>query len=82
MEEVKKHGACSKVPTQQCLDETGQAPTGTRWVYINKGDDVHTEYRSRLVAQELKKLSWAGDLFAAAPPLEAKQMIFSMAVTE
>ena len=66
-----------KVPTQQCLEETGQAPIGTRWVDINKGDDVHVEYRSRLVAQELKKLSWADDLFAATPPLEAYKILFN-----
>ena len=82
MEEVKKHKVYVKVPIQQCYDETGKAPIGTRWVDINKGDDVNIEYRSRLVAQELKKYSVAEDLFAATPPLEAKKILFSMAVTE
>ena len=34
------------------------------------------------MAHELKKLSWTDDLFAATPPLEAKKIMFSMAVTE
>ena len=80
--EVKKHKVYEKVPIQQCLEETGQAPVGTRWVDVNKGDDSNVEYRSRLVAQELKRLSWADDLFAATPPLEVKKMLFSTAVTE
>ena len=29
-----------------------KAPIGIRWVDINKGDHVHPEYRSRIVAQE------------------------------
>ena len=36
-------------------DETGKAPIGVRWVDINKGDKVHPEYRSRLVAKEINK---------------------------
>ena len=36
---------------------------------------------SRLVAQEIKR-DKREDLFAATPPLEAKKMLFSMAVTE
>ncbi len=54
MEEVRKHKVYSKVPVQQCLEETGQMPIGTRWVDINKGDDVNWEYRSRLVAKDIK----------------------------
>jgi hypothetical protein len=82
MEEVKQHKVYVKVPIEQCLQETGKMPIGTRWVDIRKGDDVNLEYRSRLVAQELKKNSVTEDLFAATPPLEAKKILFSMAVTE
>ena len=82
MIEVKKHSVYVKVPIAQCFEETGNPPIGTRWIDVNKGDDVNVEYRSRLVAQELKRLSWADDLFAATPPLEVKKLIFSMAVTE
>ena len=82
MIEVKKQSVYMKVPISQCLEETGCPPVGTRWIDVNKGDDQNVEYRSRLVAQELKRLSWADDLFAATPPLEVKKLIFSMAVTE
>ena len=76
MDEVKEHKVYLKVPIGQCFQETGQAPMGTRWVDVNKGYDLNLDYRSRLVSQELKKLSWADDLFAATPPLEVKKMIF------
>ena len=48
---------------------------------MNKGDRVNPEVRARLVAKEIKT-SKREDLFAATPPLEAKKMLFSMAVTE
>ena len=81
MDEVQKHQVYKKVPIQQCWQETGKGPIGTRWIDINKGDDQNPEYRSRLVAQEIKQ-DKREDLFAATPPLEAKKMLFSMAVTQ
>ena len=48
---------------------------------INKGDEINKEYRSRLVAKEIK-MDKREDLFAATPPLEAKKLLFSQAVTE
>ena len=82
MIEVRKHKVYEKVPISECWKETGQGPIGTRWVDINKGDEVNEDYRSRLVAQELKSKSMLEDIFAATPPLEVKKMLFSMAVTE
>ena len=52
-----------------------------KWVDVNKGDKVHPNYRSRIVAKEFN-VGKREDLFAATPPLEAKKMLFSMAVTE
>ena len=69
-----------KVPEQECWDVTGSGPIGTRWIDINKGDKVHPDYRSRVVAQEIK-MDKNQELFAATPPLEAKKMLMSMAVT-
>ena len=63
------------------FSDTGKDPIGARWVDINKGDKVHPELRSRLVAQEIK-MNRREDLFAATPPLEAKKLLFSFAVTE
>ena len=81
MEEVEKHQVYEKVPLEECYKETGKSPVGTRWVDTNKGDKVHPEYRSRLVAQEINTDKREG-LFAATPPLEAKKLLFSLAVTE
>ena len=81
MEEVRKHEVYVKVPLSECYDKTGAPPIGTRWVDVNKGDTIHPEYRSRLVAQEIKT-DKREDLFAATPPLEAKKLLMSLAVTE
>ena len=64
------------------LGETCKAPIGTRWIDINKGDDKEPEYRSRLVAQQIKHHSKGKSIFAATRPLEPQKLLFSMAVTE
>ena len=69
------------VPLSECWDRTGKGPIGTRWVDVNKGDRSHPDYRSRLVAQELKKNNPEVEMFAAMPPLELKKALFSMAVS-
>lgn len=79
--EVHKHNLYTKVPIKECWDNTGKGPIGTRWVDANKGDEVNPEYRSRLVAQEVKT-DRREDRFAATPPLEAKKMLRSRAVIE
>ncbi len=56
-------------------------PIKVRWIDINKGDTENPEYRSRLVAKEIKKDS-REDLFAATPPLEALKILFRLAMTE
>ena len=52
MQEGRKHALYEKVPVAMCWDKTGKAPSGVRWVDINKGDKIHPEYRARLVAKE------------------------------
>ena len=69
-----------KRPRSECFEVTGKAPIGVRWVDINKGDDQSPEYRSRLVAKEIKR-DKRDDLFVAMPPLEAKKRLFSIAVS-
>ena len=81
MGEFAKHGVYEKVPTEECWRKTGAAPIGTRWVDVNKGDDGKPEYRSRLVAKEIKT-NKREDLFAATPPLEAQKTLLSLAMTE
>jgi hypothetical protein len=64
MREVKKHGVYIKVPINTCMETTGKKPIAVRWVDINKGDEVNPDYRSRLVAKEIK-IHKNDDLFAA-----------------
>ena len=59
---------------------TGKAPIGCKWVDVNKGDEQNPEYRSRLVATEVKK-DKREDLFAATPPLEGLRFLLSLAMT-
>ena len=82
MEEFKKHGVYEKVREEVCWAVTGKGPIGTKWIDINKGDESKPEYRSRLVAQQVKYNSKEKNIFAATPPLEAQKLLFSMAVTE
>ena len=79
--EVKKFNVYGKVPIQNCWNDTGKDPIGVRLLTINKGDDENPEIRCRIVAKEFNT-SKREDLFAATPPLEAKKMLFSFAVTE
>ena len=46
----------------------------TRWIDINKDDDLQVVYRSRLVAKEYNDNTTEG-LFAGTPPLEALRYI-------
>ena len=81
MVQVYKHKLYTKVPIEECLQEIGKKPIQVRWIDINKGDEDNPDYRSRLVAKEIKTDNRL-DLFAATPPLEAKKLVFSQAVTE
>jgi len=73
--EYRKHNVYSKVPIAECIAKTGKKPIGMRWIDINKGDRTNPDYRSRLVAKEIKRDNRT-DLFAATPPLEAKKCYF------
>ena len=66
LEEFGKHKVYFKVPLAKCVAETGKKPLGIRWVDVNKGDGRNPEYRSRLVAKEIK-MDKQFDMFAALP---------------
>ena len=51
MVEVSKFNVYEKVPIQNCWNETGKDPIGTRWLNVNKGDEANPEIRCRIVAQ-------------------------------
>lgn len=80
MQVFREHEVYTEVPIQEAHDETGKQPIGVRWLDINKGDEVNTKKRNRLVAKEIKR-DQRDDLFAATPPLEAKKALFSLAAT-
>ena len=78
-----KKGVWRKVPLEEARRRTGRPPISTRWVDVNKGDEQNPNYRSRLVARQMKAHDHSGvSYFAPAPPLEALRTVISMAVTE
>ena len=52
-----------------------------RWVDVNKGDDIHPNIRSRLVARQIRGPGEEAT-FAPTPPLETLRSIISMAATD
>ena len=75
-------GVWRKVPRRRSRDETGRPPVSVRWVDVNKGDELNPNYRSRLVARQMKVLDHSGQsFFAPAPPLEALRTVLSLAMT-
>ena len=74
MQQFRRHGAYEKVPVQEAHEVTGKGPIGSGWLDINKGDTGAPEYRSRLVAKEVRRTK-DDDMFAASPPLEAKKAL-------
>jgi len=85
LEFLNKLGTWLVVPRQQAIDD-GYKVIGTRWVECNKGDAASPNVRSRLVAQETKRVSSIAPedvaaTFAATPPLEALRYLLSLAMT-
>ena len=75
-------GVWLKRPKGEARRRTGKSPISVKWVDINKGDDLHPRYRSRLVARQLKATDPSGQCyFAPAPPLESLRAVISMAAT-
>ena len=60
----------------------GHKIVSTRWVDVNKGDNACPNYRSRLVARQLKAHDKSGTVFfAPTPPLEALRTVLSRTTT-
>ena len=71
-----------KIPKTVARTQGGHRPISVRWVDVNKGDDLTPNYRSRLVARQLKAADMSGkSYFAPAPPLEALRTVICMAMT-
>ena len=78
----RSKGVWLKVPRGRAKQMTGKPPISVRWVDVNKGDEVEPNYRSRLVARQIKAMDRSGDsYFAPAPPLEALRTVISLAAT-
>ena len=59
-----------KRPRNEAYRVTGKRPISVKWVDVNKGDDLSPNYRSRLVARDIR-LPGEEAIFAPTPPLEA-----------
>ena len=62
-------------------ERTGKLPITVKWVDVNEGDDGSPNYRSRLVAREIRLPGQEG-IFAPTPPLEALRTVLSLATTD
>ena len=80
MDKFKQHNVYTKVPIAECVARTGKRPIGSKWIDINKGDEKEPNYRSRLVAKEIRR-GPSEDMFAATPPLEAKKCLFPLVMS-
>ena len=56
LEFFKSKGVWTKKLKAEARTMTGKPPISVRWVDINKGDDDAPNYRSRLVARQMKVL--------------------------
>ena len=68
-------------PMADATRHMGKPPISVRWIDVNKGDDLNPEYRSRLVAREIRRFG-EEPVFAPTPPLESLRTILSFAATD
>ena len=75
-------GVWKKVPRRVARTTSGKPPISVRWVDTNKGDEINPNYRSRLVARQMKAHDHSGQsFFAPAPPPEALRTVLNLAMT-
>ena len=72
-----RYGVWDTVPIAEAYEYDSKGPISSRWIDINKGDEDHPSYRSRLVIQEIRQ-SHIEAVFAATPPLESVRMLLSL----
>ena len=80
MEYFVSKNVYTKVPRAEAMRRAGKPPIKVKWVDVNKGDDKEPNYRSRLVAKDIRK-KWEDSIFAPTPPLEALRTILSATAT-
>ncbi|CAK9054829.1 Retrovirus-related Pol polyprotein from transposon RE2 (Retro element 2) (AtRE2) [Includes: Protease RE2 [Durusdinium trenchii] len=72
-----RYGVWDTVPIAEAYQFDPKGPISSRWIDINKGDEDHPSYRSRLVIQEIRQ-SHIEAVFAATPPLESVRTLLSL----
>ena len=77
---VASKNVWTKATRQEAFAKQGKAPITVKWLDVNKGDDESPNYRSRLVAREVRR-PWEPSMFAPTPPLEALRSVLSLAAT-
>ena len=77
---IRKKGVYKKIRRSEAV-ALGYKIVKVRWIDINKGDESHPLYRSRLVAKEFHEKDSDDNLFAGTPPLEALKAMVSEAAT-
>ena len=80
MEYFESKQVWERRPRAEALAKTGKAPISVRWIDTNKGDDETPNYRSRLVAREIRRRG-ENPIFAPTPPLESLRTVVSLAAT-
>ena len=76
LEYCNSKGVWRKVPRPNARATTGRPPVSLRCVDTNEGYEANPNYRSRLVARQLKAMDQSGQsFFAPAPPLEALRTV-------
>ena len=73
---MRKMHVWDHVPRSEVV-QAGHKIVGTRWVYVDKGDQV----RCRLVAQEFAGRDKREDLYAGTPPIAATRYLLSNTVS-
>lgn len=81
MEYFLKKNVWQKRPREESMRVQGKPPISCKWVDVNKGDDAAPNYRSRLVAREVRR-PWEEAIFAPTPPLESIRSVLSLAATD
>ena len=74
IEFMRRIGVFETASREECMEKTGRQPVSTKWVVVDKGKEVKSDVRCRLVARDFKPKGEKDriDLFAAMPPWEAK----------
>jgi hypothetical protein len=81
MEYFNSKKVWAKRPYAEAMAKMGKKPISVRWIDTNKGDEDTPNYRSRLVAREIRKHG-ENPIFAPTPPLESLRTILSLAATD